>query len=423
MPLEATTSRSNASLPPALRAFALAALALTLLCLGTEFVCAHFLHLNFIPYDGLTFAPQYKYWDAIAFNTRFHHFHQPDFFSPAWGDSFLYPAPNAFFYRFFTLLPHSTACFLATIVLLCALCALWLERALERRGLARPQASLFAAIAFLTSYPAYFVYNRGNVEIFIWLLCAAGIFAFLRDRPWLAATLIACAAACKGYPFIYLGLLFARKQYLQTAYSVVLGMAINFFSLWAIAGNFTIGKNGVAAGVEQFRQIYILHSRFGEIGLDHSFFGQIKRLWPNLPPPDQLAHALTIYLATAAVAGCVLYFLRAWRLPVTNQIIFLSVAAITLPPTSYDYTLLHLYTGWVLLVFLAVSAWRNGHPLPSGFAPAMVCYVLLLAPLSEFILHGERLEGLLKCIVLVTLAFISLRFPLPLEPAPVAAEV
>jgi hypothetical protein len=98
-------------------------------------------------------------------------------------------------------------------------------------------------------------------------------------------------------------------------------------------------------------------------------------------------------------------------MPPINQVLFLTIASIILPPMSYDYTLLHLYTPWVMLVFFAVALWRNNLPNPKGLWPAFLCFIVLLSPQNEIILHGERLEGQIKCLALVALAVIALRFP------------
>jgi hypothetical protein len=102
-------------------------------------------------------------------------------------------------------------------------------------------------------------------------------------------------------------------------------------------------------------------------------------------------------------------------MPPVNQLLFLTIACITLPPTSYDYTLLHLYTPWVMLVFIAVAAWRNDLPTPRGLWPAFLCFILLLSPQNEIIFHGERLEGQIKCLALVALAIVALRYPFPAQ--------
>lgn len=405
------TRRPVTSLPPVLRMFALWSVLLGVGCVGTAGFCRFVLHLAPNPYGSIALPQGEDHGDARMFDVRIHHFHEHSFFSADWGSPFLYPAPNAVFYRVFAFTPEMHKPFLIGIAILILALAIGLLRELRRRGVATLPAALFSGAALLSSYPFYFELNRANVEIYISGLSGLGIWAFLRDRPWLAATLIGVAGGCKGYPFLYLGLLFARKQYRQVVYSVVVGLLLNLACTWAIADSFAIGWKGVADGMRQFREMYVLHARPMEMGLDHSIFGTIKHLLQHAPSPNMLSRMLTGYLVCGALTGCALYFFRAYRLPAINQVIFLTVACITLPPTSYDYTLLHLYTGWVLMVLLAIDLWRNECRMPAGLWAAFICFVLLLSPQNEFIYHAERLEGPIKCLTLLMLAYIVLRYP------------
>lgn len=404
-------------LPSLLRLFAIWTTVLGLLCGVTELACRLLPRygLNKLPYEGPTLPRADNYADVWLFNNRFRHFHTPSFFDRQWGTQYLYPAPLSFFYRALRIFPHTTPVMLGFLLLIYVALAVWLARTLVREGLGVKAAIVFVAVSLVFSYPLFFEFNRANMEIFVWGLAGLGVMAFVRNRPWLAATLIGLAAACKGFPFIYLGLLLARRQYRQMVYSLALAMAVNYFSLWALAGTIAAGKAGVLAGVNEFRVDNVLRLLPEMIGLDHSIFGMVKRFWPHLPSPPELGHVLTVYMGCAAVVACTLYFLRAWRLPVLNQVMFLTVACIVLPPVSYDYTLLHLYTPWVMLVLLIVRQSRAGREVPPGVGAAVVCFVILMSPENEFILHGERFAGQIKCLVLLALAFVALRFPMERE--------
>ena len=73
------------------------------------------------------------------------------------------------------------------------------------------------------------------------------------------------------------------------------------------------------------------------------------------PPPYQfLSHSV-------AVSGVILWFWRIRKPPILNQVTALSVASVLLPPLSHDYTLMHLYAPWVMLVMLASICLHQGH--------------------------------------------------------------
>ncbi len=400
------------TLPPVLRTFALLSLILCGFAVGAPYVCGLIPRFNVLPYNGMSLGDDLTHMDVLMFPRRFDHFGTASFFDPAWGSDFLYPAPNALIYRVFHIGRIDLDVFNWVMALVFLPLGIWFFRVLMKRGVGRVDAAVFSTITVFCSYPAYFTFERSNVEVIVWGLSALGVLFSLKERFWLAAAFIGAAGACKGYPFFYLGLFLLRRKYLQIAFSIVVAAVANIVSLWAETHNIALSYRATSAGLEEFRQVYVLHRRSGEIGLDHSIFGQIKHFWPGVPAPGQLQHCLTIYLAVAAVAACGLFFLRARKLPVLNQILFITVACITLPPTSYDYTLLHLYTPWVLLVLLAIDTWQQGGELPREFYALGICFAVLLTAQNEFILHGERLEGAIKCVTLLVTAGLSLYVPL-----------
>ena len=409
--MESETVKTR-SLPSVLRMFLTGTVVMGLLAVAAEFICARWLGLDRIPYNGMTLGSKLDFADLAMFPPRFDHFHTTDFFSHAWGSDFLYPAPIAVLYWMFHLFPDDVNFFLA-FVSLCFVCLTgWLFRELRRRGVAVAGAAVFASLSLVFSYPAYFEFNRANMEIFVWGLSALGILLLVRNRPWMAAVCIGLAGACKGYPFFYLGLFLMRKRYREMIFSLLVGAVANVVSLWAVAGNFGVGRAGTAEGLDEFQQLYVLRRRANEMGLDHSIFGFVKRFWVNLPSPERLQRGLWGYLVTAGLIAIGVFLWRLRKLPVINQVLFVTVTCITLPPTSYDYTLLHLYTPWVMIVFFAVEAWKNEQVIPRELWPVCICFMVLLSAQSEMIWHGERVEAQIKCVVLLVLAALAAWKPL-----------
>ena len=86
---------------------------------------------------------------------------------------------------------------------------------------------------------------------------------------------------------------------------------------------------------------------------------------------------------------------------------------------SHDYTLLHLYTPFVLLV-LGVLAEHPDHRRRTIEAALLACFLLLFSSENYLILHSLRFAGQVKAVVLILLFVIALRCPLDLKlfPAP-----
>jgi len=403
------SNRSRLQIPPVLKFFAFSSIFLTIAAWISILVCRDFLNLRDLPYGGYLFPRQEDYMDLRMLVDRFDYFHTLYFFSTSRGAPYLYPAPVAILYKAFFLSHHPLIVFLSFLVLIFLSLAALLSRALFRHGMAFRSALAFTSVCLLFSYAFYFEANRANMEIFIWLLSALGVYFFTRGHSWKASGFIGVAASMKLFPIFYLGLLISRKQYRQVFFGILVAGAVTLVSLWAICPDIRLSLNGIRNGLHEFDLTYVQQYRPSEIGVDHSLFGLIKRIMGPLPA-ERYAPILTIYMSFAAASGLALYFFRIRFLPVVNQVLCLVIACILLPPTSYDYTLLHLYTAWALLVILCLDAYRRNITV-KGIWPAFACFVFLLSPVGEVILHGERLGGSIKAMVLITLFYIGLRYP------------
>jgi hypothetical protein len=171
---------------------------------------------------------------------------------------------------------------------------------------------------------------------------------------------------------------------------------------------------GIANGLDFFRGQYMLQVHPSEIGFDHSLFAVVKKLTFSLHAVS-VAHGLYYlpwlygYMAVCAVVGVILYFLRIRTLPRANQILALTVASILLPPVSGDYTLVHLYIPWGVLVLVSISL--NDARKVKGLVLSFVCMAFLMAPESFAVINGIRIAGQLKAIVLLILFVVSLTCP------------
>ena len=449
----------NLPLPRPLRIFWALNIFLGVLCVVIMRGGKYLLHWGY-PYN-YPFIPFLHWPDFLFFFARFKHFHQLDFFStaPEFGLRFMYPAPVAVLYQGFYLTgPHSLRVFFAITLALVLVLATVLGRAMVRMGVRPAAAALFLASTLLFSYPFWFEYLLGNIEICIFLIVAFAILAFLRGYLYLAAALIGLAASMKIFPFVYLALFLSRRSYRQFAFGILVAIISNVFSLWLVCPSIPVAYRGIQAGLESFRSLYMLRYLPIETGFDHSLFGLFKRLMFHLNhgPHNSFSYfavpsqSLTVYLALAAIGGIALYFLRIRYLPLLNQIQALTIASILLPPTSHDYTLLHLYIPWSLLVLYTLALAPSSNPdrplehLPyggmskassptssssgkdatlrsrqghshgrnahdGGIFASFVCYAILFSPESQLIQFSKGWSGQLKAVTLVVLLVITLR--------------
>lgn len=394
-------------LPWPLHLCAMVLLFAALICIGVVSYCRSEPALNRDPYNQPWFTERFP--DLLLLMPRFQFFHSAQFFTAPGSTPYMYPAPDAVIYKLFYLLSgvHPVVFFVGITISAYVLAAALYCRALHRRGVPFPQSSVFAVAVLLCSYPLWFELRQANIEIVTWMLISGGIALFLANKSFPAAICFCLAGAMKFYPLIFLGLLLERKQYREIVVGLLTFAAVTVVSTWLLCPAFSYCWKNVHAGLDLFRDMYMLRKRY-ETGMDHSLFATLKELWRPLPTYRVLAVTLKAYTATTALLGVALWFARIRRQPVFNQVLALTIACILFPPTSFEYTLQHVLAPFALFTILLLDSYRLGHPV-RFLKSYLFCFTLLLAPIPELICDEARLDGLIKSVVLLCLFVLSLR--------------
>jgi hypothetical protein len=407
--IEVRNTARPKSIAPQLENFVSIQLLLAIACAVSEVYCITVLHWG-APFDYPLKTREQNNLDFRNYLTAFQHFHSPAFFT--YTPHFAYPAPVApMYWIFFRYHAHPTKFFICFIVASFLVSGLLLGRALWRRGVPFVADLLFITVCLFLSFPLWFEVKQANIEICVWVIVACGVFTFLRDRSYAAAACFGIAGSMKFFPFVYLGLLLSKRKYREIVFSGAVAVCSTVASLWLVGGRDIVNTwRQIEASLAEYQTVYMLHFRQTEIGFDHSLFSIYKWFWHRHHGSEIAPHILRLYLAVAAVSGIALYFRRIRHLPVINQVLCLCIASILLPPVSYEYTLLHLYVPFGLLALLAQEKWNAREPIP-GINAAILCFAILLSPLSELIHNSERFGGQIKAIVLVVLMYIGLKYP------------
>ncbi len=367
-------------------------------------------HLDTYPYSSPFFQAYSYHFDFLVFKNRFHLFHQTAFYAPLnWP--FNYPAPIALIYKvFYSTGPHSLGIFLGFSDLAFTMAAGLFARALVKRGIALRSAILFTAPILLLSYPVMLQLFLANMEVMVFVVLALGLWAYATGRGYLAAACFGLAASMKLFPFVYLGLTLAKKQYKQLFFGISVLLATSIASLWILGPTIGIAYRGIQAGVTAFENIYIFQFNPMESGMDHSLFALLKLPFVVIQRPHAFHRIIVPYLVIAAVAGILAYFLRIRNLPPVNQVLSISVASVLLPPVSHDYTLLHMYAPWAMLTLFAVDSLCHT-PYRRAVSVALTCFLILFTAQNYLITQDVRFAGQMKCLALLVLFFIALRYP------------
>jgi hypothetical protein len=393
-------------LPAPLKTFAAATVGLTLLSWLVAYIC-YLLHMPAIYTWPYNFAVPGS--DFTGFQERFLHIHTMEFFTMP-GGRYAYPAPLAIFYQTLYSIwgnrPHPILILDAFTLASACIATFFFYRAMRRRNISTLQAAAYCLITLVLSYPLYYEIQRGNVEVVLWIIVMLAVWAFRTEKPYLAAVLIGTAIACKWYPAVLLGLFLFPKKYKLIPIALITTVVVTVFSDWWLGPTLKIAATGTSAGVQGFMAVYA--ANYFALGYDCSFFALFKFFIRHFHP--DLVRDYNWYLRIAAVAATALYFLRIRRLPVINQICVLILLSITLPPVSFDYTLLHLYVCWAVFTLYVIDRFQAGETVPmAGWT--MAWFAFAMAPHGYIIRGGDRYCGTFRVIGLIALLYIFLKYP------------
>lgn len=396
----------SGELPQALRLFAVLTISLTAVSLLLSEV-ARVLGWG-LPYSfAYYYVPNDMFSDFTAFASKFHGFGTAAFFTHKFGQ-FMYPAPLALAIRPFFLVKRYGIAFGLVALALTGWLVYRFSQALRQHGFPESWRRWWVAVVVLTSYPLLFELQRLNVEIVLVALVAASVWLFASGRAYPAAAVLGLAIALKLYPFIFLGLFVARRQWRPVLLALGVATAVYTFSLAVLGPTIGAALHWNLQDLSGFGSMY--GAGVWQVGYDHSFFALAKAV--TLPWHPSLLHWTTPYLLLAAIGSLAVYLLRVVRLPLVNQVLVLSILSVCLPPVSYDYTLLHLYTPFLLLTLIAVqqgSAGAHANRLRACF----VLFALIFTPESYVIVHGVRLGAEVRTAALVLLLVLALMREMP----------
>ncbi len=397
-------------LPAVLRQFAWAIAALATLSLAYTFVMTYLLQTPH-PFGVTLFWNAHIGSDFTTFAERSQHFGTPSYWDE-FNYPFTYPAPIAPIFALFFKLPHPLAVYLTICIAGLASWGVWLARSLTAAGTMPIQALAFVAVTLTASWPVVLLLNTANIEGLLAIVLAAGVYAILRDRCWLGATLIGVATAMKLFPFILLALLLSKRRYREFAWGLVVAAITTLISLAMLGPTILAAQRHIDDGFRFIDEAFILSTQRAALNYSHSLFSLLKfaialtaRLLGSPSSHTLLSVTLRVYMVAAAVAGLALYFLVIRKLPILNQLLALTICAVLLPPLSADYTLLELLLPFGLLCVYAVEN------RTTDLAPIFAGFAILFAWETFLTLHFA-FDRPLRAVTLATLLVLILRTPL-----------
>lgn len=393
---------ANVALPPDLRVFLLASALLTLGSLLYSLISRELgvgLPASFAYY----YVPGDMFSDFVNFRGKMWLWGTPAFMH----QEFMYPAPLVHVFRVLLALPHPTASFAVIICLIVAILGTCFFRILRANGLAVADSLVFVFGTAVFSYPLAYEVQRWNVEILPSLVFSLAVWCLFTGRAAAGASLAGLAGAPKFYPLILLGTLLPARRYRAFALGLGVFVAVSLLSLRALSPSIVAAAKWNEEQVSAFARAYI-GTRWA-LGYDHSVFGLLKVATLHLRLNYlALSHRYVVFMGLLW-AG--LYFVRIWRLPLANQILVLSVLCVTIPPISYDYTLLNLYPAFAMLCVLVLRQARGEAEVRYSRA-YMLLFAMAFTPQSYVVFQGVRFGAQVRGLALLVILALGLAKPL-----------
>jgi len=300
---------------------------------------------------------------------------------------------------------------------------IWLVRRLSARGVAFDPAAAFTLIVAATCWPLWVLFDTANVEGLVAMLLGAGLIAFIQRRWWLAAALIGIAGAMKIFPLLLLGLLLSKRRYREFFGGIAIALAVTIASLAILGPSIAEAQRQINLGLRVVTTDDALAAISPGPDTNHSLYTVVRSLvllahhrHPHAPDanPDataaMLRPAYIAYLIVGALAGVAAYMVRIRRLPMLNQLLALTVCAVTLPPLSRDYTLVNLLVPFGLLCAYAADPAVQGRPAP-GLTACFVCFAFIFTA-GTFFNGAYSLGSPMRALALLALFVLLLKHPL-----------
>jgi hypothetical protein len=373
------------------------------------------------PFNTFLFQPSLRFSDFTVYDPRFAVWGQGDQFFSLRGFKFDYPAPMLLGQlAYYKLSPAPLYTYLGTVVLFALTGGLLAAMVIPKHSRVRWLAAAAAVSTAVFSFPLFFLIDRANIEGLVWIATSLGLAFFATHRYARAALLLALAASMKIFPGVLLLLLLARKRYRDFCIALAAIGVFTCVSLWVTGPTTSRAAQGIMDGLAFLRQVQIFEYRPVDISFDHSLFAFVKqvcfRVFHDIPRVKALLPQ--IYLVYGLLSGVVfaaIYVKSIRRLPVLNQILTLTSFSILLPYVSFDYTLLHLFVPFTMLMLVLATDGADGRLrlTKTQLMCLLVPYAVLFTPQSYLVYHVVGYGAQVKTLALCALIVAAIRIPLP----------
>ncbi|MCX7927320.1 MAG: DUF2029 domain-containing protein [Candidatus Omnitrophica bacterium] len=228
--------------------------------------------------------------------------------------------------------------------------------------------------SFLT-YPFLFSIDRANLEMYLYLFLFLFIFFYQKHKLFWSAFFLSLATALKGYPVIFLILLFSERKYKSLLTTCVIIILITSLSLLLFKGGFWNNLKFVLSGFH-YKNAVLEDNNLIIKGV--SLFCLIKMYFIIANKITLFSKSMNMYFLFAILFSLLLFFFivfierELWR-----KVMLLVSIMLLFPQISGDYKLLHIF----LPMFLFFSTEKKNR----FEIFYLICFGLLLIPKDYYL--------------------------------------
>lgn len=196
------------------------------------------------------------------------------------------------------------------------------------------------------SYPVLFNFDRGNVEVFVFICVTLFIIFYQKERDLPAVLFLSLAIAMKLYPGVFVILYLADRKYRNIIATACTTAVVSLSSAAVLNGGILHSLEGLRRNLAGFNITYLITKD----GLQHnsSLYGVIRMIAKPLPQVQPLIDHYTV-IALAFFVVMVIYIVvkedTLWK-----KAALLVFSMVLLPQVSFDYKLVHLFLPLMLFV-------------------------------------------------------------------------
>lgn len=194
------------------------------------------------------------------------------------------------------------------------------------------------------THPMLYLFDRGNIDLILFVLFAGFILCFKKEKYLFGAVLLAIVNAIKPFPVLFLLLFLFKKKYKEFFLSVLTTIFLIFIGFMMFKGGIFNQISVFLANLIEYKELYVLGNNSLGMTLSSSLYMMLKFLLTQTSKPIMSTVLLVnIYsFISVLITGMVIFFV--WKEKVFwKQVSLLTLQMLLIPYVINDYKYIFLF--------------------------------------------------------------------------------